>query len=205
MKLPTFCFAAILCLATAPRSLAQASSNAEKSAATDKQVKVGQRVEFGEYGKWYKAVITKVAGPDEIANFGPYHIYAVHALGYVDDHWVCCANFSDTRSQLRAAGSGPTEPVPGGESNDDVLIAMRGGGKPTQPTFKEYSCGVGSPINITGNATYTGGTYKFDAATSTLTFHGGTYDGQQALYEMSYGVARLHILGRSGRPVIDCD
>jgi hypothetical protein len=83
---------------------------------------------------------------------------------------------------------------------------------------KEYHCVffVGdhledvAPFTITGNSTYTDsegkrGTYSFTSASSTLTFHGGNYDGQRAKYETSGGQPQLHILGPSGRPVIDCD
>jgi hypothetical protein len=38
-----------------------------------------------------------------------------------------------------------------------------------------------------------------------LTFHGGVYDGQRAEYETKGGQPQLHILGKSGRRVIDCD
>jgi hypothetical protein len=169
--------------------------------------KVGQQVEYVTNGKWFKAVITGVR--DDSADYFDHKMYSpyqIHSLGYVGEHWVCCADFADRRSQLRPAGLGPTEPVPGGEANDDVLIAMRGGGaKPAHPAFKQYNCGVGSPIAITGNSTYGGGTYAFNVGTSILSFRGGVYDGQSALYEMSYGVARLHIIGQSGRLVIDCD
>jgi TPR repeat len=186
-----------------------AQAQPKPSAAIERlKYKVGQRVEYVDNGLWYKAIITKVR--DDSADhydgkiFAP---YSVHALGYVGDHWVCCADFTDRRSQLRPAGSGPTEPVPGGEANDDVLNAMRGSNpvRPSQPAAKQYACGVAAPITITGNSTYNGGTYTFNSASSTLTFHGGDYDGQRAVYEMSYGLARLHILGPSGRPVIDCD
>lgn len=169
--------------------------------------KVGQQVEYVTNGKWFKAVITAVR--DDSADYFNHQMYApyqIHSLGYVGEHWVCCADLADRRSQLRPAGSGPTEPVPGGEANDDVLVAMRSGGaKPAHPALKEYNCGVGSPIAITGNATYTGGTYSFNVSTSTLSFHGGVYDGQSAMYDMSYGVPRLHIIGQSGRLIIDCD
>jgi hypothetical protein len=83
---------------------------------------------------------------------------------------------------------------------------------------KEYHCVffVGdhlqdvAPFTITGNSTYTDsegkrGTYSFTAASSTLTFHGGNYDGQRATYETSGGQPQIHILGPSGRAVIDCD
>jgi hypothetical protein len=78
---------------------------------------------------------------------------------------------------------------------------------------KKYHCVVfigdhlqdTSPLTITGNGTYSGGTYSFNPAASVLTFHGGDYDGQRAEYETSGGRPVLHILGKSGRRVIDCD
>ena len=169
--------------------------------------KVGQRVDYIENGKWFKAVIIEVRDDSgDHLDRKIYSPYRVHALGYVGDHWVCCADFADRRSQLRAAGAGPVEVVPGGEVNDDVLNALRGASKKSsQPAVKQYNCGIGSPIAITGVGTYAGGTYTFDASSSTLSFHGGDYDGQRAVYEMSYGIARLHIVGPSGRLIIDCD
>jgi hypothetical protein len=65
-----------------------------------------------------------------------------------------------------------------------------------------------APFTITGSGTYTDsegkrGTYSFDSASSTLTFHGGNLDGQRAQYDTK--TKHLHILGPSGRPVIECD
>ena len=65
-------------------------------------------------------------------------------------------------------------------------------------------------FTLTANGAYTDsegkrGTYGFNSSSSTLTFHGGNYDGQRAEFETSGGRARLHILGPSGRRVIDCD
>lgn len=65
-----------------------------------------------------------------------------------------------------------------------------------------------APFTITGNGTYTDsegkrGTYGFDSASSTLTFHGGNLDGQRAQYDTK--TKHLHILGSSGRRVIECD
>jgi hypothetical protein len=65
-----------------------------------------------------------------------------------------------------------------------------------------------APFTITGNGTYTDsqgkrGTYGFDSASSTLTFHGGNLDGQRAQYDTK--TKHLHILGPSGRRVIECD
>jgi len=65
-----------------------------------------------------------------------------------------------------------------------------------------------APFTITGKGTYTDsqgakGTYSFDSASSTLTFHGGNLDGQRAQYDTK--TKHLHILGPSGRRVIECD
>ncbi len=187
-------------------------------------VKVGERVEYVDNGKWYKAIITELR--DDSANQLDgrlYTPYRVHPLGFnrYADAWVCCAAFSDPRSQLRAVGAGATEPVPGGEANDEVVRGMRppvttrpvtagsGGGVPA----KRYHCVFfagnalvnAAPLTITGSGTYAGGTYHFDPARSTLLFHGGDFDGQRAEYESSGGRPLLHILGKSGRRVIDCD
>ena len=193
--------------------------------------KVGQRVEFVDNGKWFKAVITEVR--DDSADHLDGRIYApyrVHSIGYngYTDKWVCCTDFADSRSQLRPPGSGPTEPVPGGEANDDVLKAMRGSVRTASPAMagqpdsgggvpaKQYHCVyfVGNQLvdaarfTITGSGAYRDSDGKagtFSSASSTLTFHGGNYDGQRAEYETSGGRPKLHILGPSGRRVIDCD
>jgi hypothetical protein len=65
-----------------------------------------------------------------------------------------------------------------------------------------------APFTITGSGTYTDsdgkrGTYSFDSASSTLTFHGGNLDGQRAQYDTK--TKHIHILGPSGRRVIECD
>lgn len=87
-----------------------------------------------------------------------------------------------------------------------------GGGVPA----KHYHCVMfivdqlvdAAPFTITGNGTYTdsdgkSGTYSFDSASSTLTFHGGNLNGQRAQYDPK--TKHLHILGPSGRRVIECD
>jgi hypothetical protein len=207
MNLATFCIVSLLSLPLTGQAFAQTSSTTPQA---HRKYNVGQRVELVDGGKWYKAVITKVASDEDIANFGPYHVYYVHSLGYTWDRWV--GDYADQRAQLRAAGAGATEPIPGGETNDDVLKAMHGttAAAPAQPAAKQYNCGVGASFTITGSGTYTDsdgrrGTYSFVPASSTLTFSGGNYDGQRAQFETSYGLAKLHILGPSGRPVIDCD
>jgi hypothetical protein len=87
-----------------------------------------------------------------------------------------------------------------------------GGGVPA----KHYHCVMfivdhlvdTAPFTITGSGTYTDsegkkGTYSFDSASSTLTFHGGNLDGQRAQYDTK--TKHIHILGPSGRRVIECD
>jgi len=87
-----------------------------------------------------------------------------------------------------------------------------GGGVPV----KHYHCVMfmvdhlvdTAPFTITGNGSYTDSegkrsTYTFDSALSTLTFHGGNLDGQRAQYDAK--TKHLHILGPSGRRVIECD
>jgi hypothetical protein len=185
--------------------------------------KVGQRVEYVDNGKWYKAVITEVR--DDSANQLDGRMYApyrVHPLGYNDltDRWVCCADFSDHRSQLRPAGSGPTETVPGGEANDVVLKSMGGhaAAAPGQPPAKQYHCVYfvsdhlvdAASFTLTSNSAYTDsdgkrGTFSYNAATSTLIFRGGNYDGQHAEFDTAGGKPQIHILGATGRRVIDCD
>jgi len=87
-----------------------------------------------------------------------------------------------------------------------------GGGVPA----KHYHCVMfivdhlvdAAPLNITGKGAYTdskgvSGTYTFDSTSSTLTFQGGNLDGQRAQYDPK--TKHLHILGPSGRRVIECD
>ncbi len=104
-------------------------------------------------------------------------------------------------------------------TNADALKRMRGAAATsTQPPAKEYHCVyfVGNqlvdaaPLTITGNSTYTDsegkrGTYSSNSPSSPLTFRGGNYDGQRAEYDTSGGLPQLHILGPTGRRVIDCD
>jgi hypothetical protein len=216
MKVSCVSIAALLCLVLAGQSFAQTTGQ--------RTYKVGQRVEYVNNGKWFQAVIIKVASDADVANFGPYHVYRVHSIGYneYEDAWV--SDYRDNRAQLRPAGSGPTEPIPAsagnGEAKDGNLNAPRAASAGTsgQPPAKQYHCVFfvsdhlvdAAPFTLTGNATYTDsdgkrGTYGFNSSSSTLTFHGGNYDGQRAEYETSGGRTRLHILGPSGRRVIDCD
>lgn len=228
MKLSTFCIVTLLGLPLAGQAFAQTqtatpSASPQHSASSgQRKYKVGQRVEYVSNGKWFKSIITKVASDGDVASFGPYHVYRVHPLGFNENEDAWVGDFSDARSQLRPAGSGPTEPVPGGEANDNTqkapLQTGAAAGASGQPPAKSYHCVYfvvdhlvdAAPFTITGNGTYTDsegkrGTYTYNPASSMLTFHGGNYDAQRAEYETSGGASRLHILGPSGRRVIDCD
>ena len=87
-------------------------------------------------------------------------MYHVHSLGYRSHNWAW--NYTDARAQLRAAAFGLTEPVPGGESDHAVLMALRGGeaARVGDPAAKQYNCAIGVSLNITGAGTFTdaGGT-----------------------------------------------
>src|ERR1700682_2360474 len=71
------------------RKVTQPAQNARLQAQTpppvangQRKYKAGQRVEYVYNGKWFKAIIVKVASDANVANFGPYHVYRVHSLGY---------------------------------------------------------------------------------------------------------------------------
>ena len=211
MKLSTISIGALLCSVLAGQFFAQTAP---------RKYKAGQQVEYVNNGKWFKAVIVKVASDADVANFGPYHVYRVHSLGFneYEDAWV--SDFSDARAQLRPAGSGPTEPVPAGEASSEAPKPARAAtaASSNTPPAKAYHCVMyivdhledTASFTLTANGAYTDsegkrGTYGFNSSSSTLTFHGGNYDGQRAEFETSGGRARLHILGPSGRRVIDCD
>ena len=182
----------------------------------------GQRVEYVDYGKWFKAVIVKVREDG-------YAPYRVHPIGYetTADGWV-------PESYIRAAGAGSTQPVPGGasgEANDVVLRSMRAGASASGPASarasalrggsvaaKSYHCVMfitdhlvdAAPFTINPGGRYTDrdgvhGTYTVSGGV--ITFHGGNYNGQRAEYETGNGRPNVHFIGPSGRKrgVIDCD
>ena len=98
-----------------------------------------------------------------------------------------------------------------------IAVALAGSGQAQgEVPAKHYHCVMfivdhlvdAAPFTITGNGTYKDsdgkrGTYSFDSASSTLTFHGGNLDGQRAQYDTK--TKHIHILGPSGRRVIECD
>ena len=172
---------------------------------------VGQRVQYVEGGRWFEAVITQVATDEEVANFGPYHAYRVHALGYGDDAWV--GGFTDNRAQLRPAGTGPTEPVPGGAANDPVLRSLQaatpGEAAPPQAAGAgippgHYGCsfdGGGSP----GYVDIRGATYRGPSLTGSGAFSAYSMAGSDITWTGGFGefnVASSQFMGgdTSGRP-----
>jgi hypothetical protein len=170
----------------------------------------GDRTEVVDYGKWFSAVIIAVRADG-------YAPCRVHRIGYATtlDGWV-------PLSYLRAVGSGPTQPIPGGPNVRDVTLdsmRLHGGVTAPHPTsiaLGHYSCVAfvanhlvhSGELTITGASTYksgsTGGTFSFAAGTGLVAFHGGPYDGQQADYEAAQRPT-IHIHGPSGRRVLDCE
>ena len=176
--------------------------------ATSRRFHVGDAVEYGDDGQWRRAVI--IAVRDDA-----YSVYRVHPFGYIDtmDGWV-------READVRPAGSGPTAIVPGGEARDPVwqkYFGKHGGAPaaPVTPTLKGYHCVAFIVDHLQDEGDFTlesrgryrdrngqPGTWTQDGAT--LTFHGGALDRQRAEFEAEGGQSRLHILGPSGRRVIDC-
>jgi hypothetical protein len=175
---------------------------------------VGQRVEYGVGGKWYKAMITEVASATDIADQGPYHVYLVHSLGFTQSGaWV--GDFTDGRSQLRAPGTGPTEPVPGGEANDEMLKAMRGETSIGGPiAMGKYVCStnadkmlarVGGFTLLAGGAysdeSNNRGTFGYDPKSGRINFSGAGMNGQTGTYDSG----RKLFTVQSGNNWMDCE
>jgi hypothetical protein len=187
--------------------------------------KVGQRVDYVYDGSWYQAVITDIH--DDSTSFldgKMYAPYRVHRIGQNtnDDAWVCCAIDSDHRTQLRPAGSGPTEPIPGGaagEANDPTMRALRGVGAVPPPganslPLGQYVCDtlqngiqahVGGFTLLPGGA-YTDesnghGTFTYDSTRGQLSFKGAGMSGQIGKYD---SVSHQFTL-QSGNNWVDCE
>ncbi|GAC1544177.1 MAG: hypothetical protein NVS2B17_24900 [Candidatus Velthaea sp.] len=222
-------FASALLLPSIFTPVGSQASSATKAAFTVAQTsqpyRVGQRVEYVDFGTWYKAVVVQVRNDARP--------YLVHPIGYITtmDRWVPITD-------MRAAGSGTTSPIPGGaagEANDEVLKSMRaasgvqggvapgGAGSAARNVsggvaVKSYHCVMfivnhladAAPFTINAGQRYTDrngvhGTYTY--AGGIMTFHGANYDGQRAEYETSNGRPNVHFISPSGRKrgVIDCD
>jgi len=186
--------------------------------------RVGQRVEYVYDGKWYQAVITDVR--DDSADHLDGNIYApykVHPIGDIGttDTWVCCAVDSDHRTQLRPAGSGPTEPIRGGaaaEARDPILRAVTGGAAPANANaglaLGQYICTTNANaqlIHVGGFTLRAGGvytdeengrgTYAVDTTRHQITFKGAGMSGQIGKYDPVSGAFTL----QSGNNWVDCE
>ncbi len=186
--------------------------------------KVGQRVEYVYDGRWYQAVIIDIH--DDSANYldgKMYAPYRVHTIGQNanNDAWVCCAVDSDHRTQLRPAGSGPTEPIPGGaagEARDPILRAVTGGAAPANVNaglpMGQYICTTnanGQLIHVGGFTLRAGGvytdegngrgTFAVDTTRHQITFKGAAMSGQLGKYDPVSGAFTL----QSGNNWVDCE
>ncbi len=205
-------------------SVRAAPAQSDVTGATAAAYRVGQRVEALDGGKWYKAVVIRLR-----EGYAPYR---VHPIGYIStmDHWVTAMSIRPAGS----GSAEPIPGGPSGEANDEVLVAVRNRGGAPQTTVagttdatrgaaagggivpKHYHCVYfvvdhlvdAAPFTINAGGRYTDsngvhGTYT--AQGTTITFHGGNYNGQRAEADGTGARPRLHILGSSGRRVIDCD
>ncbi|MDQ6765103.1 MAG: hypothetical protein M3Z22_03250 [Verrucomicrobiota bacterium] len=217
--------------APAQQELRQINNVRQQSA---RKYRVGQRVEYVSDGKWHKAIVIQVASDQEVGPYHVYKVHQIGYNDILDawvgdfgDHRdqlrpdgagatepVPGGEESDEvlrKMNSRAAGASaksdaPAPVVPQRSTTAGAVVA------------KAYHCVYFSVnhlvttagITITGSSTYSDsngatGTYTLDASSSTLTFHGGNYDGQRAEYEVKGGRPLIHILGPSGRRVIDCN
>jgi hypothetical protein len=186
--------------------------------------KVGQRVDYVYDGRWYQAVITDIH--DDSADYldgKMYAPYRVHPIGQngINDAWVCCAIDSDHRTQLRPAGSGPTEPIPGGaagEARDPILRAATGAAPATNPdgglALGQYICTTNANaqlIHVGGFTLRAGGvytdeengrgTFAVDTTRHLITFKGAGMSGQIGKYDPVSGAFTL----QSGNNWVDCE
>jgi hypothetical protein len=186
--------------------------------------KVGQRVEYIYDGKWYQAVITDVR--DDSADhldgkmYSPYRVHPIGDIGTTDT-WVCCAVDSDHRTQLRPAGSGPTEPIRGGaaaEARDPILRAATGGAAPANVNaglpLGQYICTTNANaqlIHVGGFTLLAGGvytdeengrgTYAVDTTRHQITFKGAAMSGQIGKFDPVSGAFTL----QSRNNWVDCE
>jgi hypothetical protein len=195
---------------TPPVQVAQTPAQPKPAALTGKLAqltyKVGQRVEYVYNGKWYQAVITEIR--DDSADrldgtiYAPYRVHPIGDIGTTDT-WVCCAVDSDHRTQLRPAGSGPTEPISGGaagEARDPILRAATGGAAPANVNaglpLGQYVCSTsanGQLIHVGGFTLRAGGvytdeengrgTFSVDTNRHQITFKGAGMSGQLGKYD----------------------
>jgi hypothetical protein len=184
-------------------------------------------VEYVYNGKWYQAVITEIR--DDSADrldgtlYAPYRVHPIGDIGTTDT-WVCCAVDSDHRTQLRPAGSGPTEPISGGaagEARDPILRAATGGAAPANANaglpLGQYVCSTsanGQLIHVGGFTLRAGGvytdeengrgTFSVDTNRHQITFKGAAMSGQLGKYDPEAPVTGRFTL-QSGNNGVDCE
>jgi hypothetical protein len=96
----------------AAASVMMAMAFASSVSAQGKQnYQVGDSVECLDPSGWHKATIIKVGVQPAAGTQASHYRYQVEFLGYGKSvHWFI--DSGDFRSEIRPAGSGPTEPVP---------------------------------------------------------------------------------------------
>lgn len=184
MRIMRFVLSALAALALAAPAQAQLAN-----------CQVGQRVAMpaGYQDKWLQAVVIEVKPGDT-------HPCRAHPLGYTP-----YADFSYKPSALRSPGSVPTQPI-GGVADDPYLLAAQGrkAFKPSRVLAGSYECfgysgtykggqltpRIGLNFSIVDGGRYRDvgnvvGSYRFEAASASLVFHGGGLDGQQATYKQT--------------------
>lgn len=166
-------------------------------------LRVGDKVEVKWSGTWYPATVLAASGGG----------YKIHYDGWSSsyDEVVEPVRIRTPQGVVTANTATTTT-----TSTTTTTTTTRAGAASVAPG--RYNCvfyvggqGLvnGGGFTIAAGGHYTDragkvGTYTFDAAAQLLTFHGAAYDGQRAEYG-SAGRPTLHVLGPSGRRVMDCD
>jgi hypothetical protein len=194
-------------------------ATARKPAAGDGLCRVGQRVEAADGGRWYQSVVIDVrpaTTPFNGTMIEQRYRCRTHPIGYEStmDSWKPV-------SFLRPVGTGRAEPIPGGAKASDATldsIRRRGAAAPASAGVAtgHYACVTflngmlvsNGDLTITGAGSYTAagaaGTYTYNPQTSLLQFRGAGFGGQTADYE-NRARPTIHIHGRSGNRIMDCE
>ncbi len=182
----------LLSFGAASRSSAQSSAG---------QAKAGDAIDVLWNGTWYSATVLEARANG----------YKIHYNG-----WASSWDEVVGSDRVRASGG----KKPGAVVSTPAAAGSTAPARAASSTVAagKYSCfyyikgtGLvnGGAFTIGNGGRYSDrdgrpGTITFDAAEQILTFHGAAYDGQRARYE-NQKAPTIHIMGPSGRNVLDCD
>ncbi|HXV18137.1 MAG TPA: hypothetical protein VD758_15215 [Gemmatimonadaceae bacterium] len=182
----------LLSFGTASRSSAQSSAG---------QAKAGDAIDVLWNGTWYAGTVLETRANG----------YKIHYNGWAST-WDEVVGPDRIRASATAKSQAP-QTAPSAAARAQAGRATSGTVAPGKCSCYYYLKGTGlvngGAFTIGNAGRYSDrdgrpGTTTFDAAEQILTFHGAAYDGQRARYE-NVKAPTIHIMGPSGRNVLDCD